>query len=254
MEILPLGTGEAFARTLRQTNFLISPAEGEPFLIDFGHTAVAALREVGVPLRSAARVVVSHLHADHIGGLEELGFTAYFAWRERPTLYVPEVLLPFLWSNALAAGLGQCLPDEHGALFEPDLHTYFRVEPLVSRAPTPLGSVELTAFPTPHAPGRPSFGFLLRDAVTRQSAMLTCDSRLDRDNLEQWGADAACVFHDCQLSGGPAGVHATLDELLLLPSHWQEKILLVHYGDDWRRHGGRIGGLRFAGQGQRYRF
>ena len=43
MEIVPLGVGDAFAKTLFQTNFLVRPAEGEPFLVDCGHTAARAL-------------------------------------------------------------------------------------------------------------------------------------------------------------------------------------------------------------------
>ena len=146
------------------------------------------------------------------------------------------------------------LPDADGGYLEPDLDTYFRVRPLRSLAPVDLGSVALTPFPTPHAPGRPSFGFSLTDRATGKSVLLTCDSRLDRDNLERWGARADAVFHDCQLLGGPANVHATLDELLLLPDRWQERILLTHYGDDWKAYRGCTGRMRFARQGYKYSF
>jgi hydroxyacylglutathione hydrolase len=39
------------------------------------------------------------------------------------------------------------------------------------------------------------------------------------------------IFHDCQWNG-PGVVHATLDELLTLPDELQERIFLMHYGDD----------------------
>ena len=42
MEIVPLGVGSAFAKTLNNTNFLIRPDEGEPFLLDCGFTAARA--------------------------------------------------------------------------------------------------------------------------------------------------------------------------------------------------------------------
>lgn len=254
MEILPLGVGEAFAKTLNQTNFLITPAEGDPFLVDFGHTATRALRRLGIELRSVCRVLLSHLHGDHIGGLEELGFTGYFAWGERPVLYVPENLLPFLWDHALMAGMGQRLRAPDAGFFEADLHTYFDVRPIRSRETFFLGSVEITPFPTPHTPGRPSWGFRLRDQVTGRAALLTCDSRFHRKNLEDYGRDAEVVFHDCQLASNDAHIHATLEELLTLPTPLQEKILLVHYSDDWRSYLGRTGSLRFAQEGETYRF
>ncbi len=254
MEIIPLGVGEAFAKTLRQTNYLVRPAEGEPFLVDFGHTAPRALHALGIEMRSVARVLLSHLHGDHVGGLEELGFTGYFSWGERPVLHVPANLLPHLWDHVLAAGMGQRLHDPSGRPRTAGLETYFDVRPLRPREAVSLGSVRATPFATPHVPGRPSWGFRLEDRATGGVAVLTCDSRLHRGNLEGPGRGAHAIFHDCQLSDNGAPIHATLRELLALPLDVQERILLVHYGDDWGFSVGQTGPMAFAREGQVYRF
>jgi len=254
MEIIPLGVGEAFAKTLFQTNFLVRPAEGEPFLVDFGHTGSRALRALGVELRSVSRVLVSHLHGDHIGGLEELGFSGYFAWGERPVLYLPESVLPFLWEHALLAGMGQRLKARDGTFFDAGVETYFDVRPVAPLTPFDLGSVRVHPFSTPHIPGRPSWGFRLEDRATGKAAMLTCDSRFHPGNLARYGAGASVVFHDCQLVTNGAHIHATLEELLTLPPAAQERILLVHYADDWRSFEGRTGQMRFAREGRSYPF
>jgi ribonuclease BN (tRNA processing enzyme) len=254
MEIIPLGVGEAFAKTLDQTNFLIRPAEGAPFLLDCGHTAARSLHRLKVPFSTASAVVLSHLHADHIGGLEELGFSGYFGWGTRPILYVPENLLPFLWDQALQAGMGQRLRGADGSFFETGLDTYFEVRPIRSREPFRLGSVVLTPFPTPHTPGRPSWGFRLDDLATGRGALLTCDSRLHLRNLADFGSAAEVIFHDCQLAVSGDHIHAGLEELRTLPAFLQEKILLVHYADDWRDYLDRTGPMQFARQGHAYSF
>ncbi len=253
MEIIPIGTGDAFAKTLFQTNFLVRPADGEPFLVDFGHTAPRALARLGVPLRDVGRVVVSHLHADHIGGLEELGFGGYFGWGARPRLLVPGNLVPWLWDHALSAGMGQRLRGPDGEFFQAVLSTYFELEPVSAGRPFDLGSVRVVPFPTPHVPGRPCWGYRLEDRATGGLAVLTCDSRFHPRSLQRWAADAAVVFHDCQLASDGNHIHATLDELLTLDHGWQERILLVHYADDWTAWQGRTGRMRFAREGEAVR-
>lgn len=255
MEIVPLGVGEAFAKTLFQTNFLVRPAEGAPFLIDCGHTASRALHALGQPFPSVSTVLLSHLHGDHIGGLEELGFMGYFAWGFRPRLHVPEDLLPHLWAQALQAGMGQRLTRGGGPAFEAGMETYFDVQPVRRGEPFRLGSALVTPFPTPHTPGRPSWGFRVDDSATGKGALFTCDSRFDPGNLERFAPGVDAIFHDCQLTTNGGGhIHATLDELLTLAPVDRSRVFLVHYGDDWRSHRERAAGMVFAEEGRSYRF
>ena len=178
----------------------------------------------------------------------------YFTWGLRPVLHVPGGLLPLLWEGALKAGMGQRLRGPGRTFFDARIETYFNVQPLSIDAPLALGSVRLTPFRTPHVPGRSSWGFRLDDRATGRAVMLTCDSRFHWKNLETHGATADAIFHDCQLAANGGSIHATLDDLVALPPAWQEKTILVHFGDDWRRYEGRTGRMRFGQERVEYQF
>jgi hypothetical protein len=64
--------------------------------------------------------------------------------------------------------------------------------------------------------------------------MFTSDTRFDAALIEDYDnlMDLEVIFHDCQLFTG--GVHASLDELSELPDKLRSKIILMHYGDNWR--------------------
>jgi ribonuclease BN (tRNA processing enzyme) len=253
MKIVPLGVGSAFAKTLNNTNFLITPEKGDPFLLDCGHTASRALHAMGVNSEKVARVLLSHLHADHIGGLEEFGFCGFFAWERKAELHVPKTVLSYLWTHALEAGMGQRLKTPKGKPFDADLNTYFDVHPIRTGEMPRFGSVEVTLFRTPHVPGRPSWGFRMVDTATGGKVFFSCDSRLSMKNLEAYGRDADVIFHDCQLNGEASGIHTLLGDLMKLPEEWQKKILLVHYDDCWRDYEGKTGKMKFAREGEAYR-
>lgn len=254
MEIIPLGVGSAFAKTLDNTNFLIKPAEGSPFLLDCGHTATRALARLGMGVEEIGCVLLSHLHADHIGGLEEMGFCGLFMRGVKVCLRYPEPLGEYLWENCLSGGMGQRLKKLDGSFYDAELTTYFDTEPLPRESVVRFGSIEATPFRTPHIPGRPSWGFLMHDTATGKKVMFSCDSQLSKKNLELYGAGADAIFHDCQLDGDGEGIHTGLMELVELPDEYRKKIILVHYGDAWPEYIGKTGPMKFGQQGVAYKF
>lgn len=76
-------------------------------LIDCGSDARFALKDAGYSYKDIHSVYVSHLHADHVGGLEWLGLTNKFASLEhrRPVLIAHKNLLNTLWTHCLSGGM-----------------------------------------------------------------------------------------------------------------------------------------------------
>lgn len=83
MKIKFLGVGPAFTTAEHyQSNMLITAGSGKRILIDCGSDIRFSLREAGIQFRYFGReidaIYVSHLHADHIGGLEAAALVSFF--------------------------------------------------------------------------------------------------------------------------------------------------------------------------------
>ena len=84
VEILFLGSGDAFGSGGRfQTCFHVR-AEATQFLIDCGASSLIAMKRFGVDPSSLDIILLSHLHSDHFGGLPFLILDAQFSRRTRP--------------------------------------------------------------------------------------------------------------------------------------------------------------------------
>jgi ribonuclease BN (tRNA processing enzyme) len=107
MKLTFLGTGSAFTMKNWQTNMLMEFDDGYKLLIDCGGDIRFALAEYELSYLDINGVYVSHLHADHIGGLEWLAFTTYFdpRYADRPDLFISEFLVDDLWTRSLSGGL-----------------------------------------------------------------------------------------------------------------------------------------------------
>ena len=110
MKIHFIGVGSQFSsQDLYQSNMVITAASGKRLLVDCGGDARYSLAECGMGPLDLDAVYISHLHADHIGGMEWLALSTYFA-REphRLQLFSEEHLLEKLWNSSLRGGL-ECL-------------------------------------------------------------------------------------------------------------------------------------------------
>lgn len=237
MQATFVGTGDAFSRHYGHTNALVEAGEMR-LMIDFGHLAPQRLEDIGHSLDSLTHVAISHIHADHIGGLEELAFLSRFVYRRKITLLTPGNLRHLLWEHSLRGGL-EMVADENGEPIHCELETYFDVLELSDSWQT-IDAVRILPFRTDHVPGKDSWGFVVEDVANGARVIFGCDTRVRHPELEEepLHEDFARgpIFHDCQLSGGGAStIHVPLAEIGY-PPEVQERVVLVHYSDRLPEH------------------
>jgi ribonuclease BN (tRNA processing enzyme) len=222
MKITWNGTGSAWSYQFGNASALIE-AEGKRLLIDCGHTVPGRLQQMGYSLRDIDAVYVTHLHGDHIYGLEEWGFRNLLVWKNRSRLFLHEELAQPLWRHILS---GSMSPSCKG---DCNLKDYFDVTLMETKKTYAFGSFTLEIHPVRHVPNAPAFGIKVR---TRQAAVaFTGDSLADCDPwLYQ---DTEAVFHDCNFSSYyEETVHAHFEQLLDYPEAYRAKTYLVHYDDN----------------------
>lgn len=260
-----LGVGGAFAKRHFNANALLehwnaSPQEqSEPddvLLIDFGVTGPLALYQLSrtkgfeylsaggqVDYRKINHLLVTHQHADHIGGIEELALVRTFVLSRdatpppRPFIVSPSSILVDLWDTSLKGGLGP-LPGRYATLAD-----YFRI---VSLKPSQAGvepyrfadRYRIEFFPTDHIRIErkydwPSYGLEIFDDESGRSVFFSGDTRFDSEAYGDRMARADLCFHDAQLGSELESVHALISELRTLADAVKSKTHLYHFSDDW---------------------
>lgn len=236
-----LGTGGAFAKTYYNNNALLDAGDFT-LLIDCGITAPMALHAIGKPVDEIDAVLITHIHGDHVGGLEELAFRRKFGSGQKPILYVADNLVEPLWENTLKGGLSQ-----DGVIHS--LNDVFDVRLLKEGEPSQLSpELKVELIRTPHIPGKPSYSLYLNEEI-----FYSADMTFQPELLEKLVRERGCrrILHEVQLTG-PGQVHTTLQELLTLPSEIQRQILLMHYGDEMESFRGATGEMDFLRQHEIY--
>lgn len=237
--LIALGTGDSEALDYRNSGFLLETADGERMLIDCGHTIKHALRDVvSLSLPDIDAIYITHVHGDHVFGLERVGFESRYVYDKRVRLYLePELPAP-LWTNCLKGCMGDSSSGHN------TLQDFFDVVMVKERCLNRSG-LEMKTFPTNHTAGKPSFGLIFNDRL-----IYTADT-----NPLDWIANDRSdrmIIHDCSLAEyHPA--HATVPEMLeKYPSSVRKRLYAMHYGDDMELHRQRLESA-FAGvvmQGQ----
>jgi ribonuclease BN (tRNA processing enzyme) len=239
IKVRMIGTGSAFSKRFINNSALLTMETGYKLLLDCGHSVPRGLHEQGIPMTGINGILITHLHNDHVGGLEEMAlYSMYNLGGRKLDLYVPGPLVKKIWDNCLKAGLAP------GGF---TLHDYFNVKPLdVSRSyDLKWGKVKLRR--TTHVESMFSVSVSFDDFIFYSSDTVF-DPKLiavaDRHEI---------IFHDCQLEGVGA-VHATLEELKQVSPRTQSKMYLMHYGDNVEEFIGLSGRMVFARQGLEYSF
>ena len=217
-------------------------------MIDFGQTAPLALYQMNIPLNHIHGVLITHLHSDHTGGLEELAFQSMYRYGHQNgkiKLFIAETLVDCLWENTLKAGL---LYNKGGIN---SLEQYFEVHPIKEKERIIINEgLSFELIQTDHIPEKPSYSVFINDNIFYSADITFSPSLLEHVVYER---KCDVILHDCQLKGVGL-VHTTLDELLSLPEDIQSRIYLMHYDDEMPEFMGRTGQMQVIEQTKLYEF
>lgn len=231
-----LGVGNSQAVELGSASAVVE-RDGLPLLmIDCGPEALTAfLHAYGAP---PPALFITHVHMDHVGGLERLFYKLYFdpARRGRVRLYVPATVVPHLQSR---------LADYPGVIAEGGANWWdaFQLVP-VSRGFWHEGSW-FDVFPVRHHAPDSAFGLRLRGSL-----VWTGDTRPIPEMLAHHAAAGEVIAHDCALVGNPS--HSGVDDLEReYDPGLLSRLVLYHYGS--AAEGAALGerGHRVAEPGER---
>jgi phosphoribosyl 1,2-cyclic phosphodiesterase len=251
VKVTVLGVGGAFTDWFYHTNYLVE-VPGVRMLIDGGTTLRYSLMAAGYIVRDIDRVVLTHFHSDHVGGLEELAQRCRYMYQHRPAIFAMADQIPLLTS----------LFALHGAKTEDYFNIITGETPMII-TDSDEGQFQLEYFSTKglHAEVTSNYIVGLRrtdrlNHVTR--VVFTGDiGPIEQSNLGTLVADpdTIAVFHDCYTGKVPSHDHPSLEQLeRFYPPAQRSKIHLIHYGDNISEYAEYIKdtGFKLAIQGETY--
>jgi ribonuclease BN (tRNA processing enzyme) len=228
MRLQFIGSGSAFTvgADNYQSNMILETDEKKKLLIDCGSDAKNALFDLGISFKDLEGVYVSHLHADHVGGLEWLSFATYFEPEcKKPHLYVPEALVYDLWENVLSGGLKSI---ENKEVY---LSTFFKIEKIKNNKGFFWRDIHFKILQTMHVMSEqtiiPSYGLFFE--IDGIKIFLTTDTQFCPHQIKDFYNAADIIFHDCETANWFSGVHAHYKELITLSPEIKKKMWLYHY-------------------------
>ena len=237
LSLMTIGAGSAFARSLNQNNILLVKGD-DHLMIDCGTRLSQALHQYNLPISQIKNFLITHSHADHVGGLEEVQLCGRYMTGQKPSMIINETYQKILWEQSLRGGseMSEAIPLTFTDLWHCIRPTLLDDHPRETWDAN-VGGLNVRMPRTMHYPDSARSwedSFWSCGLIVDQRILFTSDTRFDPDLV--CGLDATydfeVIFHDCQLFTG--GIHASLAELMTLPAAIRAKTILMHYGDNWR--------------------
>ena len=223
-----LGVGDTFSEHHNPTALVLDCA-GHRLAIDCPDMYRKVLREYRDKSKARLRLshidafLITHMHGDHINGLEGVAFFNRFAHQRRTRVHTLPELAADLWERRLAASMGQLWDGQASA--PQQLGDYLDLQPLDWQAPNPIGPFSVLLYRTVHHV--PTCA--LRIEAAGRTLGYSCDTAFD-PQLIAFLSPADLIIHETNL--GPA--HTPLSELSALPYSIKKKLYLIHYPDGFQ--------------------
>lgn len=227
LEVVVLGVGDTFSEQHHSTALLLECA-GFRLAVDcpdqYRGVLKAAADKCGraLSLSDIDHVLITHVHGDHMNGLEGVAFFKHFVDRKRLQLLTAPELREQIWEQRLKASMGVLWNGvEHRELSFDD---YFEHVPLSWAQPIEIGPFRIRARRTVH---HVPTSALFIEAAGR-SLGYSADTAFDPE-LIAFLEPADLIIHETNL--GPA--HTPYAALAALPSTLRQKMRLIHYPDSF---------------------
>ena len=244
MKITFLGSGSAFslAEENYQSNILISAGD-KNLLYDCGTSIPEALNAKGMKPQDLDAIYISHLHADHAGGIEYVAFKTFFEvfafgktefGSMKPSLYGHSTILSEGWDNTWKGGL-QSIQGQTNSL-----ETYFDTHYMESNTDFNFHSIRVQPIQTIHVVDNrminPSYGITVQErkdthegTIYGERVFISGDSQFAPNSMLTYFKQADVIFHDCEFAVYDNSVHAQFHELKTLSEDTKKKMWLYHY-------------------------
>lgn len=224
-EVIVLGVGDTFSERHHTTALLLA-CDGFHLAIDCPDRYRGALRAAGaragraLALSDVDHVLITHVHGDHMNGLEGVAFYKHFVEGKRLRLVASPEVREVIWEQRLQASMGRLWD---GAAFR-DLRfeDYFDYVPLDWSDRIELGPFRIRARRTRH---HVPTSALLVEAAGRTLGY-SSDTAFD-PSLIAFLEPADLIIHETNF--GPA--HTPYPALAALPAALRARMRLVHYPD-----------------------
>jgi len=240
-QVQVLGVGDTFSE-VHHPSALVLACQGHHLAVDCPDMYRRVLRDfrgasgTDLQLADIDDFLITHLHGDHLNGLEGVAYFNHFALGRRTRVHASPEVTAVLWDERLAASMGQLWDGQtHQAMRADD---YFELNSLDWTAIHPIGPFSVQLQRTRH---HVPTSALLVEAGGRKLGY-SCDTAFD-PALIDFLAPADLIIHETNL--GPA--HTPLEALLALPQDLRARLRLIHYPDAFDPQACPIPALR-AGQ------
>ena len=179
---------------------------GRKLLIDCGYQVPTALRASGIDYKDIDDIYISHLHSDHIGGLEFIAFQRYnWAAKPRqadensPRIIGNRQLLDDLWEKSLRGGL------ESMEGFVADLSTFFHPHPIEPNQTFDWQGWTVELIQQIHVMSgsiiMPSFGLIFSKAGHKSVYFVTDSQHCSPRQIEDFYRKSDIIFQDSEFTG-----------------------------------------------------
>lgn len=226
-EVTVVGVGDAFTAR-HHSSALLLEADGYCLGIDCPDRYRGALAHAGAargrPIDPGAvdQLLITHLHGDHVNGLEGYAFYKRFVEQKRLGLWLSPEARQVIWEGRLQAPMGRLYDgvDFRTLTFE----DYFDDHPLPFDRTTQVGPFRIQTRRTLHH--IPTSALLVE--YGGRTLGISADTAYDPELLQFLSA-ADLIIHET--NHGPA--HTPYERLAELPEALRAKMRLIHYPDEF---------------------